>query len=309
MKHTVFIDGNQGTTGLRLAGRLAAREDVTLLSLPEELRKDVQARAELAQQAELTFLCLPDAASRELVEALEGRKARVLDTSTAFRTDPRFAYGFPELGAEYAAAVASGDRVAVPGCHASGAIALCYPLRKAGLLADDAPLCFTSVTGYTGGGKKMIAEYEAEARASCYDAPRAYGVTQAHKHLPEIQKVCGLSAPPIFQPIVCDYPCGMLVSLPLWPKQMGLTLEEVCEVYRKAYAGHALMRVLPVNAEPMLAANALDGKDTMELMVTGADERCIVYARFDNLGKGASGAAVECMNLMLGLPPETGLTL
>lgn len=308
MKHRVFIDGDQGTTGLRLARRLAAREDVELLSLPEARRKELPARAALAREADVTFLCLPDDAARELVAALDGEDVCLLDASTAHRTDPRFAYGFPELGKAFAAAIATSNRISVPGCHASGAIALGRPLRQAGLLAADAPLCFTSLTGYTGGGKRMIAEYEAEGRDDCYDAPRAYGVTQTHKHLPEIQRLCELTEPPVFQPIVCDYPCGMLVSLPLWPRRMGCTLEALRALYAGFYAGQPLVSVSPLNAEPMLAANARSGRDSLEILLTGFDERCIAYARFDNLGKGASGAAIECMNLRLGLPLETGLT-
>jgi N-acetyl-gamma-glutamyl-phosphate reductase len=306
----VFINGSSGTTGLHVAERLGARADVELLSLPEMLRKDVHAQAELAAQADATILCLPDEASRALIAALGDEKGRVLDASTAFRTDARFVYGFPELSPRHADALQTANRVAVPGCHASGAIALLYPLREAGLLAADAPLCLTSVTGYTGGGKSMIAEYEAAARPEALNSPRAYAVGQAHKHLPEIVHVCGLAQPPVFQPMVADFPRGMLVSLPLPPGLLTrrLTLAELTALYRAHYAGHPLMRVPEPNAEPFVAANALAGTDAMEIFVTGNDERMIACARFDNLGKGAGGAAMECMNLMLGFPLTAGLT-
>ncbi len=308
---TVFINGESGTTGLRIAQRLAARADLTLLSLPDALRKEPSAQAELAARADITFLCLPDDASRALLAALGDDAGRVLDTSTAFRTDTRFTYGFPELSADFCAPLRQAKRVAVPGCHASGCVALLYPLIAADVLPPDAPLALTSITGYTGGGKKMIAEYEAPERSPALNAPRPYAVTQAHKHLPEITAVCGLKQPPILQPIVADYPQGMLVSLPLHPALLGapLTPEALTELYRAHYADQPLMRVLGPNPAPFLPANAMAGSDAMELFVTGNAERMIACARFDNLGKGASGAAIECMNLMLGLPAETGLVL
>jgi N-acetyl-gamma-glutamyl-phosphate reductase len=305
----VFINGGSGTTGLRIAERLAERKDITLVSLPEELRKNVDAQAELAAQADITFLCLPDDASRALIAALGDEKGRVLDTSTAFRTDARFAYGFPELSPAREAAIRTAKRVAVPGCHASGVIALLYPLLEAGLLAANAPISLTSITGYTGGGKSMIAEYENAARDAALDSPRVYAVGQAHKHMPEISHVCGLPQPPLFMPILGDYPCGMLVSLPLPPGllQEKRTPAELTSLYRAHYAGQPLMRVLPPNPALYLAANGLAGSDVMEIFITGNDERMIACARFDNLGKGASGAAIQCMNLMLGLPAVTGL--
>lgn len=305
----VFINGGSGTTGLRIVERLSARSDIELVSLPEELRKDPAAQAELAAQADITFLCLPDDASRALIAALGDTKGRVLDTSTAFRTDARFAYGFPELSPAHEAAVKQANRVAVPGCHASGAIALLYPLVQAGALLPDAELSLTSLTGYSGGGKKMIAEYETPGRDGALRSPRPYAVTQAHKHLPEIVHVCGLAETPIFQPVLGDYYAGMLVSLPLRPNRLRkpLTLSGLTALYRAHYAGQPLIRVRDANPEAYLAANAMAGSDGMELFATGTDERAIVCARFDNLGKGASGAAIQCMNLMLGLPAQTGL--
>lgn len=305
----VFICGDQGTTGLRIGERLGARPDVTLLSLSEERRKDASAQAELAAKADATFLCLPDAASKALIEALGDDAGCVLDTSTAFRTDDRFAYGFPELSPAFAERVKRGNRIAVPGCHASGCIALLYPLLQAGVLAPDAPLSLTSITGYTGGGKKMIAEYEGENRDKALDSALPYAVTQQHKHLPEIVHVCGLSRPPVFQPVLGDFPRGMLVSLPL---QAGLmqkkpSLDEMTAIYRVHYAGQPLIRVLDANPSARIASNSMAESDAMEIFLTGNDERMIACARFDNLGKGASGAAIECMNLRFGLPAETGL--
>ena len=307
----VFINGSNGTTGLRIAQRLARREDFELLSLPEAQRKDVRAQAELAAEADITCLCLPDEASRELIAALGDMRGRVLDTSTAFRTDARFAYGFPELSSAHEAAIRTANRVAVPGCHASGAIALLYPLIAAGVLMPEAMLNLTSLTGYSGGGKKMIAEYEAENRSELLGSSRAYAVTQAHKHLPEIVRVCGLREAPIFQPILGDYYAGMLVSLPLHAAalQGKPGLDEVTELYRKHYANQPIVRVAEPNPEAYVAAGAMAGSDAMQVFVTGNDQRMIACAWFDNLGKGASGAAIQCMNLMLGLDACAGLEM
>lgn len=307
----VFVNGSSGTTGLRIMERLATRADIQIVSLPEETRKDVREQAAMASKADITFLCLPDGASRELIAALGDTAGRVLDASTAFRTDARFAYGFPELSSAHADAIRSARRVAVPGCHASGAIALLYPLVEAGLLPADAAISITSLTGYSGGGKPMIAEYEAADRSPLLESTRPYAVGQAHKHLPEIQHVCGLAALPVFQPILGDFYAGMVVSVPLHARLLAgkPTLLDVDALYRKHYAGKPLISVLAPNAEPFIAANVLAGRDGMQIMVTGNDERMIVCARFDNLGKGASGAAIQCMNLMLGVNEATGLVL
>jgi len=307
----VFINGGNGTTGLRIVERLSQRNDIELVSLPEAQRKDVHAQAELAAKADITFLCLPDEASQELIGLLGDSAGRVLDTSTAFRTDDRFAYGFPELSAAHAAAIRTANRVAVPGCHASGAIALLYPLITAGVIAPDAAISLISLTGYSGGGKKMIAEYETEGRDAGLSSPRPYALTQKHKHLPEIVHVCGLSEAPIFLPIVDDYYAGMVVSLPLHPKAMlkELGLAGISEVYASHYAGCKLIKVPDANPAAAIAANALAGSDGMQVFVTGSDDRMIACAQFDNLGKGASGAAIQCMNLMLGMEESTGLVL
>ena len=298
----VFINGSSGTTGLRVQDRLSRRQDITLLSLPEALRKDVGAQAALARQADVTVLCLPDDASRAFIEALGDHPCKVLDTSTAFRTDDRFAYGFPELSQAHEEAIRRSNRVANTGCHAAGAVALLYPLLSQGVIAADMPVSITSVTGYSGGGKKMISAYEAAERDCALDAPRAYAVTQEHKHLPEIVKVCGLSAPPIFQPIVADYYNGMLVSIPLHPSflQKPLGVDGLTAVYRTHYGNKPMMRVLDPNPEPLIAANTLADSDEMEIFLTGNADRMIACARFDNLGKGACGMAIQNLNLMAG---------
>ena len=307
----IFIDGNQGTTGLRIVQRLGTREDIELMTLPDAQRKELAARVAMAKAADATVLCLPDDASRELVAALGDEDGVVLDASTAHRTDPRFVYGFAELGAAQTKAIAGAKRIAVPGCHASGCVAILKPLMQAGLLKADAPLALTSLTGYSGGGKKMIADYEAPDRDPALHAPRPYAVGQTHKHLPEIVHVCGLAQPPVFQPIVVDAYSGMLVSLPLTQAMLSAPagVQQLTQLYRDFYAGAKLVRVQDANPEPVIDSVKMSGTDAMELFVTGNDERMIVYARFDNLGKGACGAAIECLNLALGLPPETGLCL
>ena len=299
----VFINGSSGTTGLRIQDRLSKRADIALLGLSETQRKDVQAQAALAGQADITILCLPDDASRGFMDALGDAPCKVLDTSTAFRTDDRFAYGFPELSKQHEEAIRHSNRVANTGCHAAGAIALLYPLLTAGAIAADMPVSITSITGYSGGGKKMIAEYEAQERDTALNSPRAYAVTQNHKHLPEIVKVCGLAQPPVFQPVVADFYNGMLVSIPLHPALMHtpLGVDGLTALYRTHYAEKPMMRVPDPNPEPLLAANALADSDRMEVFVTGSDQRMIVCARFDNLGKGACGMAIQNMNLMLGI--------
>ncbi|HPF86784.1 MAG TPA: N-acetyl-gamma-glutamyl-phosphate reductase [Candidatus Limiplasma sp.] len=298
----VFINGSSGTTGLRIRDRLQKRANITLLSLPEAQRKDVAAQAALAGQADITILCLPDDASCAFMDALGGAPCKVLDTSTAFRTDDRFAYGFPELSKQHEEAIRNSGLVANTGCHAAGAIALLYPLLTAGVIAADMPLSITSITGYSGGGKKMIADYEADNRDTALDSPRAYAVTQAHKHLPEIVKVCGLTQPPIFQPIVADFYNGMLVGIPLHPSLMRTPLEVdgLTALYRAHFANRPMIRVLDANPEPLIAANTLADSDVMEIFATGAGDRMIVYARFDNLGKGACGMAIQNMDLMIG---------
>lgn len=315
--HAVFIDGDQGTAGLRIAKRLAERPELRVLALPRELRKSLPHRVEMARQAEVTFLCLPDEASREMVQALEGCSTTLIDASTAHRTHPGFAYGFPELDRRFRQGVAQSSRIAVPGCHAGGACALLYPLVKERILSPGAPVFLTSLTGYSGGGKAMIGEYESPDRSPALAAPRPYGVAQNHKHLREIQEICGLGKPPVFSPVVCDFYSGMLVGLPLsldWFTAAGAAaagtrgaVDMLTTLYRDHYGGQPLISVLAPNPEGYVNPLALSGTDGMQLFVTGNDQRMILYARFDNLGKGASGAAIQCMNLRLGLPETAGL--
>ena len=307
----VFIDGEAGTTGLRIRERLAARTDIALVTLPEALRKDAAARKAALNAADIAFLCLPDAAAVEAVSMIENPDTVVLDTSTAHRTDARFVYGFPELAAGQAARIAASKRIAVPGCHASGFIATVAPLVKHGLLAPDTALTCHSITGYSGGGKKMIAAYDAADRSPLYDAPRQYGLTQTHKHLPEMAAMCGLQNPPIFCPIVADFYSGMVVTVPLFAHRLadGATAADVKAVLKAAYGGSIVRYVEAADADGFLSAAALAGKDAMEIAVFGNEARILLTARYDNLGKGASGAAVECMNLVLGVDAATGLNL
>ena len=311
MSCKVFIDGSSGTTGLRIAERLADRPELELLHISEADRKDPARRAEVINAADLAFLCLPDAASREVVPLIDSR-VKVLDTSTAFRTAPGWVYGFPELHGQREKLRAA-NRVAVPGCHASGFIALARPLVELGLVPADYPFTCHSLTGYSGGGKKMIAEYEAAGRPALYDTPRAYGLTLHHKHLPEMQAVSGLTAPPVFCPIVDDYYSGMEVTVPLRMELLpGVTPAQVAEALAGYYVGEALFTVHPLGEVPgdgMLAAGALQGTDRMELYCTASPDgsQMLLVSLFDNLGKGSSGAAVQCMNLLLGLDETAGL--
>ena len=313
MKPKVYIDGSEGTTGLRINERLEPRGDIELLRIDPALRKDAAARSALINEADIVFLCLPDAAAREAVTLAASDSTRIIDASTAHRVAPGWAYGFPELSPAHREAIVTGARIANPGCHATGFISLVYPLVAAGLLPADAVIPCFSLTGYSGGGKKMIAQYEAEGRDAELDAPRLYGLTQAHKHLPEMQKVCGLTRAPLFTPIVADYYAGMLVSVQLDASQLngGATVERLRACYADHYAGSKLIRVLPADAASsgFLAANARAQWDGLEILVTGNDDRMVVSARFDNLGKGASGAAIQSMNLMLGCDEATGLNV
>ena len=299
MSVKVFIDGSSGTTGLRIADRLAARPEIELLSISAEGRKDVNERAKVINSADLAFLCLPDAASKEVMPLLRP-DVKVLDTSTAFRTDPAWDYGFPELNGQKEK-IQRSYRVAVPGCYASGFISIARPLVELGLAPADYPFSCTGISGYSGGGKKMIAEYESPDRPahSKIDAPKSYGLTLGHKHLPEMQKISGLARTPAFVPVVCDYYSGMQVLVPLDLKMAGTTAEAVAEV-------HGLNETLPENG---LYSNAMAGSDRMELYLTvnAAGDQMMLVSLFDNLGKGSSGAAVQCMNLMLGLDEVAGL--
>lgn len=309
MKPKVYIDGKDGTTGLQIYERLSAREDITLLLIDEAKRKDPAERAKLMKQADLVFLCLPDAAAREAVTLIENPATRVIDASTAHRTAPGWVYGFPELKAGQKEAIANAKWVANPGCHATGFISVVYPLIAAGVLPAHADLTCFSLTGYSGGGKKMIAQYEAADRGAELSSPCPYGLGQGHKHLPEMQTICGLAKPPVFVPVVDDYYKGMATTVMLHMSQLtGVSsLRQVQEIYQAHYAGQKLVQVAPDTDTAKLYANAKAGSNSLSIVAAGNDGQFTVTALFDNLGKGASGAAVQNMNLMLGLEETTGL--
>ena len=313
-KTKVYIDGQEGTTGLRIIERFQGRDDIEILTIDPALRKDTVERKKLINASDITFLCLPDAAAKEAVTLVDNAHTRIIDASTAHRVAPGWAYGFPELSGAHREAIVSGKRIANPGCHATGFISLAYPLVANGALSKSEQLSCFSLTGYSGGGKKMIAQYADENRDPLLDAPRVYGLTQGHKHLPEMSAVCGLEKLPLFSPIVGDFYAGMLVSIPLASAQLGgLTLAQLHQLYADHYAGQKMIRVMPLTAQAdlggFMSANAPAGWDGLELFVTGNDERMTVCARFDNLGKGASGAAIQSMNIMIGCDEAKGLNL
>ena len=305
---SVFIDGSAGTTGLRIYERLSARKDLKLITLSDELRKEPAARKDAIHEADAVFLCLPDAAAIEAVELAEGSDTVIIDTSTAHRTAEGWAYGFPELKG-YRERIKSSKRIANPGCHASGFIALIKPLVDEGLLSPDAALSCFSLTGYSGGGKKMIAEYEAETRDPLLKGPRQYGLSQQHKHLKEMKHVCGLSIAPLFSPIVADFYAGMEVTVPLFTKDLKGTISNLKEIYKAYYPGPLVHFDEDADESGFLSAAAFAGRDDMQISVSGNEERVLVTARFDNLGKGASGAAIQNLNIRFGLDETDGLII
>lgn len=314
-KVKIFIDGSEGTTGLRIHERFAEREDVELLPISSELRKDKEERKKLINSSDITFLCLPDAAAEESVSLVENDHVRIIDTSTAHRTMEGWAYGFPELSKEHREAIAAGNRIAVPGCYATGFISLVYPMVAEGLISADYPVSAFGISGYSGGGRKMIAAYEAEEREDALLAPREYALSQAHKHLKEMKKIPGLKREPLFSPIVADYYSGMVVSVPVYTELMnkGRTPQEVWKYLADFYADSRFVRVMPFGAEEesanMLAGNAMSGRDSLRIYVTGNEDRVLLSSQFDNLGKGASGAAIQCLNIALGCEESKGLHL
>jgi N-acetyl-gamma-glutamyl-phosphate reductase len=304
----IFIDGSAGTTGLRIRERLAERTDIELITLTEELRKDTNARREALNSADIAFPCLPDAAAIEAVSLIDNEKTAVIDTSTAHRTNPAWEYGFPELSGRRER-IANSRRIANPGCHASGFVALVEPLVRAGVIAPETALTCTSLTGYSGGGKKMIAEYEGQGRDTLLGAPRLYGLSQSHKHLPEMAKICGLDKDPIFAPIVAPFYSGMEVMIPLFTNSVKGGIEAVKEIYQAYYQNGLVSYVESADESGFMSAAAMSGRDDMKVTVTGNSDRILLVSRFDNLGKGASGAAIQNMNILMGVDETTGLVL
>lgn len=303
---TVFIDGSAGTTGLRIYERLTARRDIELITLPDELRKDKSARQGAMSKANITFLCLPDDAAREAAILADSTDTVVIDTSTAHRTLDCWTYGMPELSG-MREKISASKRIANPGCHASGFIALMAPLVDAGIVKGDELLSCMSVTGYSGGGKKMIAEYESEDKSSLLSAPRQYGLSQSHKHLKEMAKMSGLDNPPVFCPVVSNFYSGMEVTVPLFASRLNGCIDDIKEVYRLRYHSPIVHFEDSSDENGFISSNALSGRDDMQISVYGNEERIILVSRFDNLGKGASGAAIQNMNIVLGVDETTGL--
>lgn len=311
----VFIDGSEGTTGLRIFERFEGRNDIEILKIPSELRKDPNEIRKYINASDITFLCLPDAAAREAVAMVENENTIIIDTSTAHRTEEGWAYGYPELSKGHREAIKNGKRIAVPGCYATGFITIIYPLIAGGILPKDYPVSAFAMSGYSGAGKKTIAVYEAAERDKELDSPREYALTQNHKHLKEMQKITGLERTPLFSPIICDYYSGMLLTTPFYADMLtkAKTPEEVHAFLSEYYADEKFIKVMPFGKEAeyngFLAGNACAGWDGIEIYVTGNEDRVLVSTRFDNLGKGASGAAIQCLNIILGCEEDKGLVL
>lgn len=313
MAYKVFIDGKEGTTGLKIFERFANRTDIEIMQISEEKRKDADERKKFINDSDFTFLCLPDAASIEAVALCTNPKTRIIDASTAHRTAEGWAYGFPELGADFRNKIISSSRVAVPGCYASGFASICYPLTKSGIVPKDYPIVCHAVSGYSGAGKKGIAQYEEENRDKQFDSPRLYALTQTHKHIPEMKKISGLEYEPIFNPYVCDYYSGMTVTIPFYTRLLSkkVTARDVYDIFCAHYEGSHFVKVAAFMGEdletPFIPSNTLSGTNNMRIFVYGNDDRVVVTSQFDNLGKGASGAAVQCMNIMMGIDEACGL--
>lgn len=314
MSVKIYIDGQEGTTGLKILERFEKRNDIELLKISEEKRKDSAERARLINMSDYTFLCLPDAAAVEAVSFVDNDHVRIIDASTAHRTNPEWAYGFPELSPEHREKIKNSNRVAVPGCYASGFNSIVYPLVKSGIIPDDFPVFAYATSGYSGAGKKAIAVYEGTDKPYEFNSPRQYALSQQHKHLPEMQLISGLKYSPMFNPMVCDYFSGMVVSVPLQTRMLpnGASSAAVHDMLAKHYEGAEMVEVMPLMpAEEQksffLASNTLSGINKMQIFVFGNDEQILLCSRLDNLGKGASGAAVQCLNIMMGIDETTGL--
>ena len=317
MIYKVFIDGKAGTTGLKIFERFEKRNDIQIMTISEELRKDPMEKAKLINASDFTFLCLPDSAAIESAKLCTNPHTRIIDASTAHRVNPEWAYGFPELDMKFREKIKNSNRVAVPGCYASGTIAILYPLVKSGIMPKEYPVNVHAVSGYSGAGNKAIAQYEDNNRDKSLDSPRLYALTQMHKHLPEMKLISGLDYEPIFNPYVCDYFQGMTVTVGLHTRLLSkkVTLKDVWEMFKNHYEGPQGSKFVKVAGimgegtlpEQFIPANTLAGTNNMEIFIYGNDERIMITTRFDNLGKGASGAAIQCMNIMMGIDEGTGL--
>ena len=308
----VFIDGKDGTTGLKIYKRFENRKDIELLLIDSDKRKDIKERARLTNESDITFLCLPDSASIEAVSLVENDKTKIIDTSTAHRTLSGWAYGFAELSDEHRQKIASNNKIAVPGCYASGFNSIVYPLVRSGFIGSDYDIVCYALSGYTGAGKKGIAQYEDKNRDKELDSPRLYALTQEHKHLKEMKAVSGLAKEPIFSPIICDYPQGMVVSVPLYTDKMHkkYSIEDIYEMFKAHYGDSKIVKVRePGYTQGMIGTNNFANRDDMEIEINGNRDRILITSRFDNLGKGASGAAIQCMNIAMGIDEKTGLNI
>ncbi|MHC5268963.1 N-acetyl-gamma-glutamyl-phosphate reductase [Enterococcus sp. LJL98] len=309
MKKKVYIDGQEGTTGLKIVQRLENRPDLKIIKIAENLRKNREERQRLMNQSDYVFLCLPDEAAREAVSLIDNDKVKVIDASTAHRTHPDWAYGFPELSKKHRKKIEQSKRVAVPGCYATGFAALVYPLVAVGILPKDYPVTCHAISGYSGGGKQTIQAYESAERPADFDSPRLYALEQKHKHLKEMQGISNLVYPPIFNPSIGDYYQGMTVSIPLHTRLLGeeRSAEEMHQLLQNYYQDSAFIQVQPFTTDGFLAANGVVESNQLEIFVSGHQEQTLLVARLDNLGKGASGAAVQCLNLMMGIDERTSL--
>lgn len=310
----VFINGQAGTTGLRIKDRLKSRDDIELLEISEDKRKDSDEIKKFINESDITFLCLPDDAAKEAVTLLDkdNTHTKIIDASTAHRTNPDWAYGFPELSADFRKNIETNRLIANPGCYASGFISIVYPLIAHGIIDKNYPLTCFAVSGYSGGGNKAIAQYESDEREKELDSPRQYALTQTHKHLKEMKAITGIERLPIFSPMICDYKCGMVVSIPLFTDMLAKNIspDEVRDILAAHYENSKFVKVRPKGfIENMIGANNFEGKDDMEIEVNGNEDRFVITSRFDNLGKGASGAAIQCMNIACGIEEEKSLVI
>lgn len=308
----VFIDGKQGTTGLKIYNRFNDRNDIELLLIDDDKRKDAKERARLINESDITFLCLPDAASIEAVSLVENENVKIIDTSTAHRTNPDWAYGFAELDEKFREKIKTYNRIAVPGCYASGFNSIVYPLVKYGIMPADYPVTCYAMSGYTGAGKKGIEQYEDSERDIELESPRQYALTQEHKHLKEMRAISKLDRTPFFAPHICDYPCGMVVSVPIFADKLSkkVNKKDIQKMFAQHYNESDIVKVRELGySKSMIGSNNFDGRDDMEIEINGNDERILITSRFDNLGKGASGAAIQCLNIALGIDEKTGLNI